>query len=66
MRLSAASDFPPNPVISMLARDEVEAYMFGRWDERLAVIDLLIRYLEDPRTVEEVLDEIIGIIKRGT
>jgi len=66
MRLSAASDFPPNPVISMLARDEVEAYMFGRWDERLAVIDLLIRYLEDPRTVEEVLDEIIRIIKRGT
>jgi len=50
----------------MLARDEVEAYMFGRWDERLAIIDLLIRCLEDSRTVAEVLDEIIGIINRGT
>jgi hypothetical protein len=43
----------------MLARDEVEAYMFGRMDERLAVVELLSQYLEDPRLVKEVLEEII-------
>lgn len=51
----------------MLARDEVEAYMFGRMDERLAVVELLSRYLQDPRTAEEVLEEIIErICERGT
>jgi len=51
----------------MLARDEVEAYMFGRMDERLAVVELLSLYLEDSRTVEEVLEEIIErISERGT
>ncbi len=51
----------------MLARDEVEAYMFGRMDERLAVVELLSQYLEDPRPVKEVLEEIIErICARGT
>ena len=43
----------------MLARDEVEAYYFGRYDERLAVLDLLNRYLEDPRPARKILEEII-------
>ena len=51
----------------MLARDEVEAYMFGRRVERLAIVELLSRYLQDPRTVEEVLEEIIERIwTKGT
>lgn len=51
----------------MLARDEVEAYMFGRMDERLAVVELLSQYLEDPRPAKEVLGEIIErICARGT
>jgi hypothetical protein len=51
----------------MLARDEVEAYMFGRMDERLAVIELLSQYLEDPRSVKEVLEEIMArICAKGT
>ena len=51
----------------MLARDEVEAYMFGRMDERLAVVELLSQYLEDPRPVKVVLEEIIErICARGT
>jgi hypothetical protein len=37
----------------MLARDEVEAYYFGRYDERLALLDLLNRYLEDPHRREK-------------
>jgi len=53
--------------VTMLARDEVEAYMFGRMDERLAVLELLSQYLEDPRSVKEVLKEIIErISERGT
>ena len=43
----------------MLARDEVEAYMFGRMDERLDVVELLTQQLEDQRSVKEVLEEII-------
>lgn len=51
----------------MLARDEVEAYLFGRMDERLAVVELLSQYLEDPRPMKEVLEEIMGRISaRGT
>ena len=51
----------------MLARDEVEAYMFGRMDERLAVLELHSQYLEDPRSVKEVLKEIMArICTKGT
>ncbi len=51
----------------MLARDEVEAYMFGRLDERLAVVELLSQYLEDPRPAKEILEEIIErICAKGT
>ena len=46
----------------MLARDEVEAYYFRRYDERLAVLDLLSRYIEDPRPPREILEEIIDKI----
>src|SRR5258708_7254630 len=51
----------------MLVRDAVEAHMFGRMDERLDVVELLIQYLEDPRPRKEVLEEIIERISaKGT
>ncbi len=43
----------------MLVKDALEAHMFGRMDERLVVFELLSHYLEDPRPVKEVLEEIM-------
>ena len=43
----------------MLVKDAVEAHMFGRMDERFDVVELLGQHLEDPRSVKEVLEEII-------
>jgi len=51
----------------MLVKDAVEAHMFGRMDERLDVVQLLSKYLEDPRPQKEVLEEIIERISaKGT
>jgi len=50
----------------MLARDEVEAYMFGRMDERLAILELLSQYLEDPRSVKVLKEIMARICAKGT
>jgi len=39
--------------------DELDTFLFGVNSERIAVLEMLYEYLDDPRTSKEVLEEII-------
>ena len=44
--------------------DELDTFSFGVNSERIAVLELLYEYLEDPRPVKEVLEEIMQKIRK--
>jgi len=45
-------------------RDELDTFLFGVNSERIAALELLYEYLEDPRPVKEVLEEIMQRIRK--
>jgi hypothetical protein len=43
--------------------DELDTFMFGVNSERIAALEMLYEYLNDPRPVREVIEEIMQRIR---